>query len=305
MHVNRYTYPGPDFLGVGPEKTGSTWLHTLLEDHPETWITPIKELLYFWEIFDYAKDYGPISRFLGNKWHHRRYRRHLLGLVHDVGRLPFLAMSDRESPIQLLKWKGRFLFGPRSDSEYARLFAPAQPGQLRKISGEISPQYFFLSEATVSHIADLFPNMRIILTIRDPIEWGWSFIRMAFRSDIAKISPDDPQFKNFFDRAIGNKPGFAASIEKWSRHFPSDQILVSYYDELSSDPTSYFCKVCRFLGISEFLPDQVKLQMNVGETFEMSPRFLVFLKRFFHHWVDDFERIDPNHANAWKSRWWQ
>ena len=38
---------GPDFIGVGPEKTGTTWIHSRLRRHPDVWVPPIKELRYF------------------------------------------------------------------------------------------------------------------------------------------------------------------------------------------------------------------------------------------------------------------
>ena len=36
----------PDFLGIGAQKAGTTWLHTNLRPHPQIWMPPIKELHY-------------------------------------------------------------------------------------------------------------------------------------------------------------------------------------------------------------------------------------------------------------------
>src|SRR5437763_16018587 len=38
---------GPDFICVGPQKTGTGWLYEQLESHPDFWMPPIKELQYF------------------------------------------------------------------------------------------------------------------------------------------------------------------------------------------------------------------------------------------------------------------
>jgi hypothetical protein len=38
---------GPDFLILGAQRSGTTWLHKNLSAHPKLWMTPIKELHYF------------------------------------------------------------------------------------------------------------------------------------------------------------------------------------------------------------------------------------------------------------------
>ncbi len=37
----------PNFLYVGPDKAGSSWLHEMLIRHPEVYLTPAKDLYYF------------------------------------------------------------------------------------------------------------------------------------------------------------------------------------------------------------------------------------------------------------------
>ena len=39
--------PLPDFLGIGAQKAGTTWLALNLGVHPQVWLPPIKELHYF------------------------------------------------------------------------------------------------------------------------------------------------------------------------------------------------------------------------------------------------------------------
>ena len=43
----------PDFIGIGAQKGGTSWLHTNLEKHPQIWLPPMKELHYL--------DQGPAS----------------------------------------------------------------------------------------------------------------------------------------------------------------------------------------------------------------------------------------------------
>ena len=42
----------PNFLYVGPDKAGSSWLHEVLLKHPDVWLTPAKDLYFFDRYYD-------------------------------------------------------------------------------------------------------------------------------------------------------------------------------------------------------------------------------------------------------------
>ena len=42
----------PNFLHVGPSKSGSTWLHEVLIGHPEVYLTQAKDLYFFNRYYD-------------------------------------------------------------------------------------------------------------------------------------------------------------------------------------------------------------------------------------------------------------
>lgn len=42
----------PNFLYVGPDKAGSSWLHEMLLKHPDAYLTPAKDLYYFDRYYD-------------------------------------------------------------------------------------------------------------------------------------------------------------------------------------------------------------------------------------------------------------
>lgn len=42
----------PNFLYVGPDKAGSSWLHEMLLKHPEVYLTPAKDLYFFDRYYD-------------------------------------------------------------------------------------------------------------------------------------------------------------------------------------------------------------------------------------------------------------
>lgn len=47
----------PNFLYVGPDKAGSSWLHEVLMEHPQIYMTPAKDLYFFDRYFDKGIDW--------------------------------------------------------------------------------------------------------------------------------------------------------------------------------------------------------------------------------------------------------
>ena len=57
---------------------------------------------------------------------------------------------------------------------YDAHFAPENGDEPKPVRGEISPPYCRLKAWQVNRIAKLFPDLRIIFTLRHPIERAWS-----------------------------------------------------------------------------------------------------------------------------------
>jgi hypothetical protein len=47
----------PNFLYVGPDKAGSSWLHEVLLKHPDVYLTPAKDLYFFDRYYDRGKSW--------------------------------------------------------------------------------------------------------------------------------------------------------------------------------------------------------------------------------------------------------
>ncbi len=78
----------PNFLYIGPDKAGSTWLHEVLVTHPEIYLTPAKDLYYFDRYF---------AR--GLEW----YQRHFADVTGElvVGEICQDYLSCAESPARI------------------------------------------------------------------------------------------------------------------------------------------------------------------------------------------------------------
>jgi hypothetical protein len=47
----------PNFIYIGPDKAGSSWLHDVLIEHPQVFMTPAKDLYFFDRYFDKGVDW--------------------------------------------------------------------------------------------------------------------------------------------------------------------------------------------------------------------------------------------------------
>jgi hypothetical protein len=138
---------GPDFLGIGAARAGSSWLYAVLERHPALWLPPVKELHYF-------------DNLRHNKRHYRFLRMRLAAGLGGGRRLSL--------------WDARYFLGRRSDEWYCRLFDPGRRRGL--ITGEITPAYSVLDERLLARIRALNPQVKLIFCMRDPVVRTWSSV---------------------------------------------------------------------------------------------------------------------------------
>ena len=144
----------PDFIGIGAQKAGTTWLYRNLRAHPEIWMPKEKEIHYFDEKIK-LKD-GLWSRLRGEDPADQRWRRQA-GV--RIKRFP------KGFSLQDLAWDLRYFFGRPDDEWYASLFEQGRG----KITGETTPDYSILDREMVAHVHDLMPRAKIVFMVRNPI----------------------------------------------------------------------------------------------------------------------------------------
>ena len=77
----------PDFIGIGAQKAGTTWLHHNLQAHPGIWMPKEKELHYFDEKI--KQEGGPLRRLRGDRPLDKRWRRQAKSRLRRVPKGPF------------------------------------------------------------------------------------------------------------------------------------------------------------------------------------------------------------------------
>ena len=277
----------PDFLGIGAQKSGTTWLYDNLKCHPQIWLPPVKELHYL--------DHDPPSlgkRLFGRAQHQRKARFHL--------RQSFYA-ALRGDGADRLAWAARYCLASRDDSWYASLF-PKIDGLM---PGEVCPGYARLDVGRVGHVKGLMPKAKIIYLLRNPVERAWSALAMHFRAHHGGA-------QNITEEAIVarlEKPKSARhgeylrNLAAWETHYPADQILIGFFDELQGDPAALWRRVCGFLGVDEGVastPNEVAERRNPGRGESPQSQFESLLARAYEQEV---EGLHAKFANDYTRSW--
>jgi LPS sulfotransferase NodH len=185
-----------DFLGIGAQKAGTTWLYEALAAHPAIGFPAGKEI-HFW----------------------------------DQGR-------------------------SRGTAWYRALFEGAPPGVK---CGEITPAYAILPLEAIREIRTLNAALRVVYTLRNPIERAWSQAVMwvAREGRSVQATPDEwfvTHFRSSHSRMRGD---YETCLRNWRSVF-GEQVLVLRYETLCQDPRGYLYACCRHVGVdpARYAPGQ-------------------------------------------------
>lgn len=151
--------------------------------------------------------------------------------------------------------------------------------------GESSPGYM-KNMLVPERIADRFPDVKIVFTVRDPVdrafsEW-WherSFGNVTWEFEQARFH--HPSFDMLF------RPGFYDHfLDQFENHFESEQLKIAFFDDFTSDNECFIQDIYGFLGVDDtYTPTLVGERVN--EASHLSPR-LNRLKSWVYHTVPNW-----------------
>jgi Sulfotransferase family len=211
---------GPDFLVIGAQRAGTSWLHFTLKRHPALWLPPIKEIHHFdTELKGRWADPKQWRRAWGTRWR-----------ILDL-------------------WMFKFFLGDGSDNWYAKLFHQAQLNG--RIAGEITPSYATVSERVFRRIRQMNRDVRIVFIMRDPVERAWSAVtRSVYKG---KRSPDSLKVERAL--ALSRHPNHVArsayteTIRRLEAVFHASQLHFCFFDDLRAQPERFVAGILSFLGV--------------------------------------------------------
>jgi Sulfotransferase family len=229
----------PNFFLAGVAKAGTTSLHAYLAQHPQIYMSPIKEPWFFGVADLLAPPYGD-----------------------DVRRT---LERDRA-------WLAEYLAGPQAPgmgryvmewADYVRLFRDATD---EAVIGEASTGYFWLASAAGAIRARL-PDARFAFVLRDPADRLFTLYllnrarepRLAFRAWFQATL----QTPHLWPSIVG-AGRYATHLERWFGVWPRERMRVYLYDDYCADPRSLLRDLFAFLGVRADYP--VDLSRRLHET---------------------------------------
>lgn len=224
----------PNFFIVGAPKAGTTSLYHYLDQHPQVYMSPIKEPHFFAEEIreenfepklrsSIARDTRNLRKFLSCPMRQKRFG----GIITD--------------------W-----------DDYLRLFAEANN---ESALGEASVCYLW-SPTAPEQIAERIPDAKILVMLRDPAERAFSqylhgvgngTIRWTFREHIRlNLRHRSGQFCVYYPFL---EFGFySEQLDSYLKRFGSN-VWVGFHEDFKSRPLETYQNICTFLGVTkDFFP---------------------------------------------------
>jgi hypothetical protein len=267
---------GPDFLVIGAQRAGTTWLHRVLRQHPSLWLPPVKELHYFDRLETKRTILDPKER--------RR-----------VGLKRLLSLDP---------WLVSYWLSARSDDWYARLFRDAKAKGL--VAGEITPAYATLDETVLRRIKRMNDNIKLIFVMRDPVERAWSAVNNAAKKGAADASSVEKSIERARESGTAARSAYDDTIRRLEAVFPASQIHYCFFEDLRDRPEALTLDLFSFLGVEPVPPTPVQLPQAVNVAAgskPIPPEFSRTMARDYLPMVGDLCRRFEGPPHRWRTRY--
>ncbi len=288
-------------IGLGGHKCGSSWLAEYFREHSQCFVSYQKEL----DVFG--------SRHARHNNYRMRVRaQKIKDLITDSNRYCVDSEGNLD-PAQYLKIEKihenifdltQNIAAISGIGSYADIFRRRQPKQTHIF--DISPYYSVVHEDILAEIYAQHSNVKIIMSMRDPVERFYSAYRYA------KQLRGEPLPKLYWQRLKEQKKlhddflnGRAGDYERilttLDKVVPRENVFLCFYEELFSAETIH--KICDFLGVN-FVPaaydKRVHETVSEGEQIEMYARERTSLiKRFEHIYAFIEDRFGDKAPDLW------
>jgi hypothetical protein len=251
-------------LSIGAMKAGTSWLYMQLRDHPQIDSLPLKEIHYFAQRHTDYKIIGFRDRL-------QRIKEGIVALQADH---PAEARAS-------LGWFGAYLAEPTDDAWFASLYDDPLG---TKWCAEFSNLNVLLPPAGWQHARNVARRIRIIYTLRNPLERLWSHTRfhLAFTGAFAQLAEwQEADFRGFLALPeIASHGRYAYVLDTLDQNFDRGDYHILMFEDIETIPDSVLAGIEAFLGISPGVYNQTSLveHHNMGPQYAMPQAFAAAAK---------------------------
>jgi hypothetical protein len=141
---------------------------------------------------------------------------------------------------------------------YERNFDPPSDRAPCAVRGELSPNYCMLKRPAIELIRKLYPHLRLVLVIREPVErtlsQAWLDLRyMNGQCRTAPLSLGE-YLRHVERQRTKRRNDYARVIRDWRAVFGAEALHVELYDDLCADPAAFLRRVLRHVGADDCGP---------------------------------------------------
>lgn len=232
-----------DFLGIGAQKSATTWLYERLQQHPDV-LFPAGKEMHFW---------------------------------------------DRNPLPDPATWLAPFCTAPTL-----------------KRQGEITPAYAILDLARIQSIQQIRPDLRLFISLRNPIARAWSSALMALqRAELEFDEASDQWFIDHFQsrgsRARGN---YLRCLDNWLSVFSAEQLHVIWFEDVINTPRHVLFDLARHIRVDpDFFAqlDEAELRQPVfkGLTIPLRPTLAAVLREIYSPMIEQLAQRFQRDLSAW------
>lgn len=195
------------------------------------------------------------------------------------------------------------------DGPYEKYIESWQPHQL---TGDISPINYSLPRQAIRAVHEVYPQMRLICILRNPVERLWSQILFDLTQAGGGVGASLPEIAALSEKEFLALAAFycganyyAAFLERWLESYSPDQIFVDFFDTVSDAPESLLARICRFLRIE----DHGVVVRGKVNAFRYGPLVMPtcvkeFLRDFYAPELDRLNRVLKEHFGSAVPRSW-
>lgn len=287
-----------NFIGIGAQKAGTSWLYKQLEKSNQIDLCPIKELHYF----DRDKRY-PSPNFLGKS-------KLFLRIIDPKWTLKALLTILREK--RKSEWYKKWFFSDYTDEWYLSLFE-----NFKKCKGEITPAYAILNESDVERMSKLLgSNTKIIFLVRNPVERAWSSYKYKHGNHNLNQSNLN-NIKNYLkSQEQLRRSNYLDTITLYKKYF--DTVFVGFFDAIPEKPKQLLEDVFEYLELdtdeiktfsglndkinnSKELDIPKEIELNLKKLYQEPIEYLrLTYGEYFNNWIETKKSV-PEMTNTYKA----
>lgn len=278
----------PDFVGIGAQKAGTTWLNRNLQVHPQIHMLP-KEVHYFDRKMDDRSN--AVTRLLGKRQSDEQWRR-------QVKHWTIMNLVKKPS-LQELLWGAKYYMRSYDDRWYASVFEPKKA----KVSGEITPAYSAIGQEKVAHVHRIMPHTKIVFFMRNPIERVWSQTVMSFdkvEKGSASGAPEGEMLRRIERNSAQVLSNYRRTLENWSAFYPEEQIFIGFLEDVHFFPEELLGGLYEFLGVDSHFDDSLtRKKIHSRSTASMPAKIAGHLARSYHEEIAWLRERFGGYASFW------